>query len=98
MACGVLAVYPDSIAAAHTVLVEPWLVLFCLAGAVAVFDGDRLAGGRRLVLGGVAFGVAGAVEAWAIVPALVVFTLCLCRARRAVAFGAATDAGSARMT
>ena len=32
VACGVLAVYPDSVAAAHTVLVEPWLVLACLAG------------------------------------------------------------------
>jgi hypothetical protein len=33
IACGVLAVFPDSIAAAHTVLVEPWLVLFCLPWA-----------------------------------------------------------------
>jgi hypothetical protein len=39
IACGVLAVFPAAIAAAHTVLVEPWLVLFCLLGAVAVFDG-----------------------------------------------------------
>ena len=45
VACGVLAVYPDSVAAAHTVLVEPWLVLFCLAGAVAVMDRDRMASG-----------------------------------------------------
>jgi alpha-1,2-mannosyltransferase len=27
VACGVLAVFPDSVAAAHTVLVEPWLAL-----------------------------------------------------------------------
>ena len=78
MACGVLAVYPDSVAAAHTVLVEPWLVLFCLAGAVAVVDGDRLASGRRLAWGGAAFGFAGAVESWAILPVLVLLGLCCC--------------------
>ena len=52
VACGILAVYPDSVQAAHTVLLEPWLVLFCLLGALAVFDGDRLASSRRLVWGG----------------------------------------------
>jgi alpha-1,2-mannosyltransferase len=71
--CGVLAVYPASVAASHTVLVEPWLVLFCLTGSVAVFNGDWLtASRRRLAWGGAAFGFAGAVEAWAIVPALMV--------------------------
>jgi alpha-1,2-mannosyltransferase len=81
VACGFLAVYPDSVAAAHTVLVEPWLAAFCLAGAVAVFDGDRLAGRRRLAWGGAAFGFAGAIEAWAIVPVLVVLVLCFSRSR-----------------
>jgi len=47
LACGVVAVYPDSVASAHTLLVEPWLVLFCLAGAVAVFDGDEITGSAR---------------------------------------------------
>ena len=71
--CGVLAVYPASVAASHTVLCEPWLVLFCLAGLVAVFNGDWLTTSpRRLAWGGAAFGFAGAVEAWAIVPALLV--------------------------
>jgi hypothetical protein len=83
--CGVLAVYPDSVAAAHTVLVEPWLVLFCLAGAVAAVDGDRLASGRRLALGGAAFGFAGAVESWAVLPVLVLTGLCWCRPRGAAA-------------
>ena len=41
--CGIMAVYANAVAAAHTVLVEPWLVVFCLAGAVAVFDRDRIA-------------------------------------------------------
>src|SRR5215813_8754943 len=47
IACGVLAVFPAAVAAAHTVFVEPWLVLFCLLGAVAVFDRDRLTASGR---------------------------------------------------
>ena len=86
VACGLPAVFPDSIQAAHTVLVEPWLALFCLAGALAVFQGDRLtASHRRLVWGGVAFGFAGAVEVWAIFPLAVIAVLSL-RAPRRLAF------------
>ena len=48
--CGVIAIYPGSVQAAHTVMLEPWLTAFCLAGAVAVFDGDRLAGSGRLLV------------------------------------------------
>ena len=89
IACGVLAVFPAAIAAAHTVLVEPWLVLFCLLGALAVFDRDRLtASGRRLAWGGVAFGFAGAIEGWALVPVLVVLAISLPWARRALTFAA----------
>ncbi len=36
IACGLMAVYPEAIAAAHTVLLEPWLVLFTLLGAVLI--------------------------------------------------------------
>jgi hypothetical protein len=43
-ACGGYAADPDAIVAAHTLLLEPWLNLFCLAGAVLIFDGDRMAG------------------------------------------------------
>jgi alpha-1,2-mannosyltransferase len=92
--CGVTAVYSDAVAAAHTVLVEPWLVLFCLIGAVTVFDRDRLsASTKRLVWGGAAFGFAGAVEAWAIVPVLVITALCLPQLRRAALFVAGVAAG-----
>ncbi len=94
LTCGIMAVYSDAVAAAHTVLVEPWLVLFCLIGLVAVFDGDRLtASTRRMVWGGVAFGFAGAVEAWAIVPVLVVAALCLPQLRRAAVFIGGVAAG-----
>jgi hypothetical protein len=95
VACGILAVYPDGIEASHTVLVEPWLVLFCLIGAVAVFDGDRLTTStRRLAWGGAAFGFAGAVEAWAIVPVLVIAALALrLPQRRVIIYLAGVAAG-----
>jgi hypothetical protein len=91
--CGIMAVYPGSIAAAHTVLVEPWLVLFCLIGALALFDGDQLARGWRLAWAGVAFGFGGAVEGWAIVPVLVAILLFLPKITRAWRFCAGVAAG-----
>ena len=97
LTCGILAVYPASVQAAHTVLLEPWLVLFCLAGMLAVFDGDRLASTRRLVWGGVAFGFAGAIKVWAILPVLVILVLILAarQPRRALAYAAGVLAGFA---
>ena len=100
VACGVLAVFPDGVSAAHTVLVEPWLVLFCLIGALLMFEGDRLVSRRGLLLGGVAFGFAGVIEAWAIVPVLVLLVLCLAgpvpgksRVSRALPFAGGVAAG-----
>jgi hypothetical protein len=93
IACGICAVHPEAVLAAHTVLVEPWLVLFCLAGALALFEGDRLATGRRVVWGGVALGFAGVVEAWAIVPVLVLLALTVRAPRRALALAAGVSAG-----
>ena len=75
--CGLLAVYPASVTDTRTIFLEPWVAMFCLAGALALFDGDRLAGGRRLLWGGVLFGFAGAVESFAIIPVLVVLALAL---------------------
>jgi alpha-1,2-mannosyltransferase len=94
LACGVLALYPPGAGASHTVLLEPWLVLFCLAGAVAVFDGDHVtAATRRLAWGGAALGFAGAIKAWAIVPVLVIAVLCLPNLRRVAVFVAGVAAG-----
>jgi alpha-1,2-mannosyltransferase len=92
--CGLMAVYPDSIQAAKTVLVEPWLVLFCLIGALAVFDGDGFTTSRRrLIWGGVAFGFGGAVEPWAIFPVIIVAVLALRRPRRLLAYAGGVAAG-----
>jgi alpha-1,2-mannosyltransferase len=93
LTCGVIAIYPGSVQAAHTVLLEPWLVAFCLAGAVAVFDGDRIAGGRRLMWGGAAFGFAGAIKVWAIIPVAVICVLCLPQLRLAGRYLAGVAAG-----
>ncbi len=94
VSCGLMAVYPDSVLTSRTVLVEPWLTVFCLAGVLAVAEGDRLtASRRRLLAGGAAFGFAGAVEVWAIFPVLVLFLLLLPGIRRAGVFAAGVAAG-----
>ena len=99
VAGGFLAVYPDGVYAAHTVLIEPWLVLFCLAGTLAVMDGDHLAGSwRRLGAGGLAFGFAGVCKAWAVFPVLVLLVLLAGMARmprRALVFLGGVVAGFA---
>jgi Dolichyl-phosphate-mannose-protein mannosyltransferase len=91
---GIMAIYPAGAASARTVLLEPWLVLFCVAGAVALFDGDRItASTRRLAWGGAAFGFAGAIKVWAIVPVLVIAVLCLPQVKRATVFAGGVAAG-----
>ena len=94
IACGITAIYPDGIQADKTVLVEPWLALFCLIGALALFDGDHFTTRtRRLVWGGVAFGFGGAVEPWAIFPVLVIAVLVLRWPRRLAAYIGGVAAG-----
>jgi hypothetical protein len=85
--CGIVAVYPDSVSTARTILVEPWLVLFCLLGALALFERNHLtSSGKRLFWGGVAFGFAGCVEVWAIFPVIVLVVMLLPRIRRAAVY------------
>lgn len=92
--CGVLAIFPASVLASRTVLLEPWLVLFCLLGALALFDGDQVASGTgRLVLGGVLLGFAGAVKVWAILPAAVILALTARRPRQAALYAAGVALG-----
>jgi alpha-1,2-mannosyltransferase len=77
VACGVLAVYPPDIATAHTLLLEPWMNLFCLIAINLAFRRGHLA--RPVMLGwaGVVLGFAGAIKFWAVAPALVLLVLCL---------------------
>jgi hypothetical protein len=93
---GILAVHPAAVAAAHTVLLEPWLVLCCLLGVRVSFDGNHLAArNRRLFLGGVLFGVAGGIKVWAIIPVVVVAVLCLPSIRRLARFAGGVAVGFA---
>ena len=82
VACGFMAVYPATYLALQDSLIEPLMCLFCLLGAVLVFDRDGLAGRRRLALGGAAFGVATSVLIASALPVLVVIALCAGRPRR----------------
>lgn len=105
VACGVLAVYPDDIMAAHTLLLEPWMNLLVLAGACLAFRSGRLASPPRLLWAGAAFGLAGAVKYWAVLPALALLAVCLLarpggegdgqRAARAVRFAGGVVTGFA---
>jgi alpha-1,2-mannosyltransferase len=79
--CGVLAVYPDDITTAHTLILEPWMNLLCLAGVCLAFRKGRLASPRRLLWAGVAIGIAGAVKYWAVLPALMLLVVCLVAGR-----------------
>jgi hypothetical protein len=78
VACGVMALYPAELYALRSGLLESVVAFFCLAGAALMFQGDSVAASRRRVLaGGVAFGIAGTVKAPAIVPVVVLAVLCL---------------------
>ncbi len=78
VATGLMAVYPAELSATHTLLLEPLLNLFCLVGAVLVFDGDGIRDDRRrLLLAGLAFGFAGTIKGWAVIPVVVLIVLCL---------------------
>ena len=95
--CGVLAVYPDDITTAHTLMLEPWMNLFCLLAMNAAFRRGHLARPGRLAWAGLALGFAGAIKFWAIAPAAVLFVLLLVdrqdRVRRLRAYVPALAAG-----
>jgi hypothetical protein len=95
--CGVLAIYPGDISAAHTLLLEPWMNLFCLLAMNAAFRRGHLAQPRRLVWAGLALGFAGVIKFWAVAPAAVLLVLCLLvrqdRARRLRAYLPSLAAG-----
>ena len=78
VASGGMAVYLPSVLATRTLLLEPWLDLFCLLALTVAFDRDgALASPRSLAFAGVFFGLAGSVKLWAVFPFLVVLGWCL---------------------
>lgn len=82
VACGVMAVYPQGIASSQTVLLEPYLNLFCLLALVFCFRSFHFRASRAAILvGGILFGIAGSVKAWAIIPVVVVVILAFVESR-----------------
>ena len=77
VSCGILALYPDDITTAHTLILEPWMNLLLLIGVCAAFRRGRLASPRRLFWAGAAIGFAGAVKYWAVLPAVALLVVCL---------------------
>ena len=77
VACGVLAVYPPDITTAHTLLLEPWMNLFCLIAINLAFRRGHLDRPAMLGWAGVVLGCAGVIKFWAAAPALVLLVLCL---------------------
>jgi alpha-1,2-mannosyltransferase len=75
--CGVLAIYPSDITTAHTLMLEPWMNLFCLLAMNAAFRRGHLARPGQLVWAGLALGFAGTIKFWAVAPAAVLLGLCL---------------------
>ncbi|HEV7206171.1 MAG TPA: glycosyltransferase family 87 protein [Jatrophihabitans sp.] len=76
LACAVTALQGDAVASAYSPLLEPWLVLFCLVGAVLAFDGGRVRAGRPLLWAGMFFGLAAATKIWALAPILAFVLVC----------------------
>src|ERR1700688_3804383 len=67
LASGVYAVYPAVLTASASLFLEPWLNLFCLLGAVLLFQGDPIRGdaGWATFWAGACFGFGAAVKIWA---------------------------------
>jgi Glycosyltransferase family 87 len=105
VASGGYAVYPAALNASQSLFLEPWLNLFCLLGAVLLFDGDRITGlpgsagpdrrSRGALWAGICFGFAAAVKIWAAVPALVAWVFCLAARRGRLSFAGGFAAGIA---
>jgi hypothetical protein len=83
-AAPVLAIFPSAYLADSTVLLEPYLVFFCLLGAVLLFQNGHLATPRRAWLAGLAFGFGAAVELWAVIPLVIALAFSVPVWRRAV--------------
>lgn len=77
-ACGIMALYPQAVASSVTILLEPYMNLFCILGFVALFNNLEFRGSpRSYLLGGVLIGIAGSIKSWAIVPAVILFVVIL---------------------
>jgi alpha-1,2-mannosyltransferase len=79
-----LALWPLTVSVDRTLELEPYLVFFCLLGAILVFERGDLAAPRRVFLGGLVFGFAFVVKVWGVLPIAAVLLCCVPRWRRGV--------------
>ncbi|HEY1699555.1 MAG TPA: hypothetical protein VGG75_07570 [Trebonia sp.] len=75
--CATLAIYPDDLTTAHTLILEPWMNLLTLIAVCLAFRRGRLASPMRLTWAGVMIGAAASVKFWAGVPAFVLLVVYL---------------------
>ncbi|HEY5111013.1 MAG TPA: hypothetical protein VII67_01650 [Acidimicrobiales bacterium] len=81
-----LALMPVASSVSSGVKLEPYLILFVLLGLLVIFStpADGEASNRRLVVGGILFGVAAAVKLWAFFPFIALAVCLMPRYRRRV--------------
>ncbi|NNN19933.1 MAG: hypothetical protein HKL84_08800 [Acidimicrobiaceae bacterium] len=78
LSCGFMAIYPQAIFSSQTVLLEPFLNLFCLLGLYFCLDSWGFQrSGTTLFAGGLFLGIAGSIKVWAIIPVLVIVIVVL---------------------
>jgi len=85
------AIYPPGYSSDRTLMLEPYLIFFCLLAVALAFSSGKLASDRRLVFAGLALGFAGAIKLFAAAIALAFFFVLIWRHRRQlslVIFGA----------
>lgn len=69
---GVMALSVDMLETSGSILLEPFLITFCLGGIALIFERDKLTlSKKRVFISGLLFGLGGATKAWAIVPVVV---------------------------
>ena len=79
-----LAVFPSAISADQSLSLESFAALLCLVGILVIFAGEAAPSRGRLTGGGLAFGLAGTIVIWAIVPMVLalLFVLAILRSVR----------------
>jgi hypothetical protein len=72
LAMGIMAFFQGTYRSSQTVLLEPFLVLFCLLATHFLIEQEAVTRlPRKLWLSGMFFGIAGATKLWAVFPLLV---------------------------
>ena len=76
LGAAIMALSSSTLQASQTILIEPYLVTFCLVAVLVIFEGEELTSSKtRIFSAGVIFGLAGATKTWAIFPVLVMLYL-----------------------